>query len=88
MADEEARESRLATIAKHTKENDIDFMELIREFPTIYKENGMSQVSQPKYAKRKETESGLKNKTEFRSRLQPTPVQTRKSFATSKSPAE
>ena len=35
MADEEAQESRLATITKHAKENDIEFMELIREFPTI-----------------------------------------------------
>ena len=36
MADEEARESRFATIVKHAKENNINFMELIREFPTIY----------------------------------------------------
>ena len=40
MADEEAQESRLAMIAKHAKENDIDFMELIREFPTICNKKG------------------------------------------------
>ena len=37
MADEEARELQLIMITKkHANNNDIDFMELIREFPTIY----------------------------------------------------
>lgn len=30
------QEERLAVIAEQTKQSDVDFMELIRQFPTIY----------------------------------------------------
>ena len=36
MADQDEREARLVAIAKSAIDSDIDFMELIREFPTIY----------------------------------------------------
>jgi hypothetical protein len=36
MADQDERDARLVVIAKPAINSDVDFMELIREFPTLY----------------------------------------------------